>query len=58
MVYLRVVSLIAVVPDSEWRTPTLIVAFVCARATFVALAIAAAASAACHILLNILMSPS
>jgi hypothetical protein len=54
---LRVVSLIAIVPDSECRTPILIVPWVWATAALAAPAITAAASAAGQILFRTLMSP-
>src|SRR6516164_9742449 len=58
MVSLRVVSLIAIVPDSEWRTPILIVPWVWAVAAPDATAITATATTTCHILFGTLVSPS
>jgi hypothetical protein len=52
MVSLRVDSLIAIVPDSECKTPILIVSRVWAPAGLAAPAMTAAAIAACHILFN------
>ena len=57
-VSLRVVSLMAIVPESECRTPILIVPWVCAVAALAAPAITAAATAASRILFNTLVSPS
>jgi hypothetical protein len=58
MVSLRVVSLIAIVPDSECSTPILIVPWVWAVAALDATASAAEATTACHILFSTLVSPS